>query len=94
LGEAGIRSRQQANIDALGASTAQSLKFLLLQDSQELGLQFERYIADFIQKQRSFVRQFGSSNLLAMAPVNAPLSWPNNSFSRRPRGGRESRIDG
>src|SRR6266516_3061913 len=33
LGETGIRSRYQANIDALGASTAQSLKFLFLQDS-------------------------------------------------------------
>ena len=42
LGEAGIRSRQQPHVDALGASTAQSLKSLLLQDSQELGLQFER----------------------------------------------------
>src|ERR1700730_5343983 len=52
------------NIDALGASTAQSLKFLLLQHSQELGLQFERYIADLIQKQRSLVRQFESSNPL------------------------------
>jgi len=37
-------------------------------------LQFERYIADLIQKQRSLVRQFESSNPLAMAPVNDPFS--------------------
>ena len=48
----------------MSASTAQSLKFLLLQDSQELGLQFERYIADLIQKQGSLVRQLESSNPL------------------------------
>lgn len=59
-----MRRRQHPNIDALRANTAQSLKFLLLQDSQELGLQFGRYIADLIQEQRSLVRQFESSNLL------------------------------
>src|SRR5712671_7580811 len=64
LGEAGIRRRQQANIDALCASAAQAFKFLLLQDSQKLGLQFERYIADLIQKERSLVRQLESSNPL------------------------------
>src|SRR5882724_978443 len=64
LGQAGIRSRQYANIDALSASTAQTLKFLLLQNSQKLGLQFERYIAHLIQKERSLVRQLESSNPL------------------------------
>ena len=39
-------------------------KFLLLQDSQVLRLQFKRNIADLIQKQRSLVRQFESANSL------------------------------
>src|SRR6266446_7750525 len=64
LGDVGIRGRQYANIDALSASTAQALKFLLLQNSQKLGLQFERYIADLVQKERSLVRQLESSNPL------------------------------
>src|SRR5260370_34213605 len=48
LTEIGIRSRQQSDIDPLCASTAQSFALLFLEHSEELRLQFERYIADFI----------------------------------------------
>src|SRR5260370_2351462 len=88
LGEVGIRGRQYANIDALSASTAQALKFLLLQNSQKLGLQFERYIADLIQKQRSLVRQLESSNPLGYgACKRAFLMTKQLAFEKAKRNG-------
>src|SRR5580704_16709949 len=54
-----------SSIHVLGPSTAQPLELPLLQDAQELRLQLERNVADFIQKQRSLVRQLNPPNLLS-----------------------------
>ena len=45
-------------------SSAAALEGLLLQDAQQLRLQLERHIADFVEKQRALMRQFEPSNLL------------------------------
>jgi len=63
--EIGIRSCQYPNIDLLGVSAAQPLELLLLQDSEKLRLQLERYVSNFVKKQSSFVRQFKSSDFLS-----------------------------
>src|SRR5882724_12974137 len=48
----------------MGIGAAQSFKLLLLQNPQQLRLQFERNIADFIQEQRAAIRRFETSDLL------------------------------
>ena len=52
------------NIHVLGPRAAQPLELSLLQDAQELRLQLQWNVANFIQKQRSLVRQLNPANLL------------------------------
>ncbi len=53
-----------AHIDATRIRAAQPFEFLLLQNPQQLRLQFERNIADFIQEQRAAVRRLETAHLL------------------------------
>ena len=54
-------------------------------------MQFERYIADFIQKQRSLVRQLESSNLLSYgAGERAPLVAKQLAFEKAQEGWRRN----
>src|SRR5580692_5813169 len=53
------------NVHFFRPRAAQPLEFSLLQDAQELRLQLQRNVANFIQKQRSFVGQLNPANLLS-----------------------------
>src|SRR5215472_4017365 len=53
-----IRGSDQANIDLPGTSAPQTLEFLFLKDSQQLGLQAQGKIAHLVQEEGSLVRQF------------------------------------
>jgi len=46
-----------ADIHLLSARAAQPFKFVFLQDAQQLGLQFERDVTYFVEKERSFIRE-------------------------------------
>ena len=48
----------------MSPSAAQAFELLLLQDPQQFGLQARRNIAHLVQKQRPFVGQFETANLL------------------------------
>ena len=63
-GEVLIGCGHDAHIDATGMRAAQPFEFLLLQDPQQLRLQFERNIADLIQEQRAAVRRLETAHLL------------------------------
>jgi hypothetical protein len=67
-----VGRRHQAHIDAPGARTTQTLELLLLQDSQQLGLQFEREIPDLVEEQRPLVRQLKAAELLREGPGEGP----------------------
>jgi hypothetical protein len=76
----------QASIRSERARTSQPFELSLLQDAEQLGLQFEGNLSDFIQK---MVPPFATSKRpmrCAMAPVKAPLSCPNISLSSKPVG--------
>src|SRR5579863_1563209 len=53
-----------ADVDATSISTAQPFELLFLQNSQQLGLQLQRNVADFIQEQRAAVRRLEAAQLL------------------------------
>jgi hypothetical protein len=59
-----IRRDHQPCVHSDGTYAAQSFKFLLLENAQQLGLQLRWNIANFIQKEGSLVCEFDSSNLL------------------------------
>ena len=71
----------QAERGALPGIASDALVGALLHDPQQLGLQRQRQLADFIEKQRSAVGQPRMRlRACATAPVNAPRSWPKNSL--------------
>ena len=50
LGEVAMRGRNQPDIGADSACAAQALKFLLLQHTEQLWLQFCRNVTDLVEK--------------------------------------------
>src|SRR5260370_29643886 len=54
----------EANVHLVSPAAAQALKFLLLEHTQQFGLQRQRNISHLVQEQSSFISQFETSNLL------------------------------
>jgi hypothetical protein len=48
----------------MGATTSETFEFLFLQNTEELGLQCEWHIADFVKKESPFVSQFEAADSL------------------------------
>ncbi len=63
LGQIAIGRGDKPDVDRNGAIPAQPLNLSLLQGAQELGLQVERQLAHFIEKERSLVRKFETPHL-------------------------------
>jgi hypothetical protein len=72
-----MRRSYQANVHLVSPAASQAFELLFLQDAKKLWLQRWRDVADFSSNRPSFC---------AMAPVNAPFSWPKSSLSRRSSG--------
>jgi len=88
--EIAIGRRHEPNVRSDRSSASNPLEFLVLDCAEQFRLEFERHLADLIEKQRALVGQLEYSVsmcirpiLCAEAPVNEPFSWPNNSLSRR-----------
>src|SRR6266849_5818646 len=64
LHQISIGRRYQANVHLVSSSAAQALELLLLQDTQQFGLQSRRNISHLVQEKRPLVRQFETANLL------------------------------
>src|SRR6202030_3290432 len=56
--------RDKANVDMNGVVAAQPLEFLFLQRAQQLRLQLQTNVADFIQEQRAVIGKLQTSALL------------------------------
>src|SRR5580704_16115534 len=54
-GQIAMRGGDEAYVNFMSAVAAEPLKFLLLQNAQQLRLKFERDIADFVQKERALM---------------------------------------
>ena len=71
-----------AHVDVQRRRAADALEGLLLERAQDLRLQRQRQIADFVEEQRAAMRQLElARTCAATAPVNAPFSWPKSSVS-------------
>ena len=68
LGKVAIGGGDKTNIHRNRSSPAQPLYLLLLQGTQELGLQFQRQVSDLVQEQRAHMSQFQSSDALRDRP--------------------------
>jgi hypothetical protein len=86
FGQIAIGGGDEAHVDGDGPRAAQALDLALLQSAQQFRLQVERQLAHLVEEERALVRQLQRPILRAMAPVNAPFSWPKSSLSSRPAG--------
>src|SRR2546430_1455261 len=68
-----VGSCDQSHIHLDGLGSSQPFEFMILQDPQQLWLQFQRDFSDFVQEQSSFFGQFQSSNLLADSSSECPF---------------------
>ena len=76
-----IRCSDDACIYMNGGFPADAFETLLLYKTQELRLQAWAEICDLIQEGRAPLAFSNSPRLSLMAPVKAPLRWPNSSLS-------------
>src|SRR5882724_10783531 len=53
-----------AGIHVNGAGSAEAFEFMLLQNTQQFGLQFQRNVANFIEKNGAFIGEFEAANFL------------------------------
>src|SRR5580658_1319262 len=63
-GQIAMRRSDEPDINFMSAVAAEPLKFLLLQNAQQLRLKFERDIADFVQKECALMREFKAPHLV------------------------------
>src|SRR5271155_5482632 len=63
-GQIPMRGCDQPPVNLMGAVAPEPLEFLLLQNAQQFGLKFQRYIANLVKKQRAFVGQLEPSRFL------------------------------
>ena len=59
-----IGGGDQAEFRGQGARVAEALELAVLEDAQELGLELERQVGDFIEEQRAFVSQLDAAQAL------------------------------
>ena len=86
LCQVAIGRRDQAHVDRDGPGSAQPLDLALLQRAQQLGLQVERHLAHFVQKQRALVGQFQPAHLARDGPGECALLVAESSLSSSPAG--------
>src|SRR5215475_10859234 len=58
------RRCNQSDVHANGPRAPEAFELLFLKHSKQLGLKFQRNVADLIQKQRTFMREFEPPDLL------------------------------
>ena len=69
-----VGGSQHPNVDRGAFARTQPHNLLFLQDAQQFGLQFQRNLADLVEKNRPAVRQFKATQLLRnRACKGAPL---------------------
>ena len=81
-----------ADVDLDRLCCRQAARTPLLKHAQQLGLHLERDIADLVEEERAAVGELEAAHFCAIAPVNAPFSWPNSSLSSS-AGGHRGAVD-
>src|SRR5688500_9196174 len=95
--QVGIRRRQQSHIHLLRLGRSDSLKITRLQHSQQLRLQVQRHVSNLVEKQRSAVCEFKTSNTIALRVSKRTTHVPKqfafeNTFRERAGVQRDQRL--
>src|SRR5262249_34032463 len=63
-GQIHVRGREDTQVEADGLRAADALEFALLEDTQQLRLNVERHLGDFVQEYRAAVGLFESAHAM------------------------------
>jgi hypothetical protein len=85
-GKIDVGRPDDADVDLTGVLTADPANRPRLERAQQLGLELERKVSYLVEEETSPCASSKSPGLAAVAPVNAPFSWPNSSDSRSAAG--------
>jgi hypothetical protein len=89
-----VSRRDQPHVNAVGAATSETFEFMFLQNTEQLGLQCEWYVAHFIKKKGPFVSQFEAANFLRYGPgEGTPLMAKELTFQQIEGNGRTVQLD-
>jgi len=92
--EVPMRSGDEAYVYAMGPTTSKAFEFLFLQNTEELRLQGEWHVADFIKKETPFVSQFEAANSLCdCAGKSTPLMAKELTFEQVEGNGGTIQLD-
>ena len=73
LRQVSIRCRHQPHIHTHRARASQAFEFLLLESSEQLRLEFERNVTDFVEEQRAAIGQLEAADSLRDRPGEGAL---------------------
>ena len=73
VGQISVGGSHEPNVHLVSACAAQALEFLLLQYTQQLGLQCQWNIAHFVQEEGPFVGYFKTAHLLGDSASKSAL---------------------
>src|SRR5258708_8790313 len=61
-GDVDIRGGDDADVDAAGAGGADALELAGFENAQELGLEFQGHVGDFVEKERAIVGELEAAD--------------------------------
>src|SRR5271165_2226047 len=75
-----------SRVDMDGFGAPQTLELLLLNGAQQLGLQFQADVTDFVEKERTMIRKLESAFLLYQGSSESPFLVPKKFAFQQSRG--------
>jgi hypothetical protein len=92
LAKVAVGGGHHANVDALRAVAAEALEFLLLEHAKKFGLQLQRNVGDFVEKERAAIGQLEAADFLAYG-AGERAAFVAEEFRLEKAGGNRGAID-
>lgn len=74
LAQVAVSGGNQTDVDMDGTNAAQALEFVVLQDTEQLGLKLHGDVPDFIEEDGAFVGEFETTDFLGDGAGESTLS--------------------
>ena len=82
-----------AHVGLIGTATSQALELLFLKNAKKFGLQLERKLTDFVQKQGSALGRLKASQILSHSPGEG-AAFVAEEFAFQQSGGNGRAVEG
>src|SRR5690348_14914913 len=82
--------RYHTHIDAMRPATSYALELLLLKHPEQLGLQSQRHVPNFVEEQSSRISHFKAANFLRKSPGKRALFMAEEFAFQQVKGNRRA----